>query len=234
MYCTSEQYELYSEIYFLGEKKLVLYTPNPEIILKSYLVDYRFHSNCKAEEVESCIKCAFLFHYVHYSRAQKEHQSFQFFQFNSWILSNIYKWSNIFHDSFSKYIKCTNKNILTGQCFDIICCKTWKRNAGNHYKTKAMKVCHSYCHQQSKIWELCLWCSVHLYTEKPGSPMPWLSKPAHTWVTQRLGVSLVLTWSVFTFFFLLSSFLSVFTSFVTNGLKIQWFVFILSEDKLSC
>lgn len=52
---------------------------------------------------------------------------------------------------FSKYIKCTNKNILTGQCFDIICCKTWKRNAGNHYKTKAMKVCHSYCHQQSKI-----------------------------------------------------------------------------------
>lgn len=83
MYCTSEQYELYSEIYFLGEKKLVSYTLNPEIILKSYLVDYRFHSNCKAEEVESCIKCAFLFHYVHYSRAQKEHQSFQFFQFNS-------------------------------------------------------------------------------------------------------------------------------------------------------
>lgn len=53
--------------------------------------------------------------------------------------------------SFSKYIKCTNKNTLTGQCFDIICCKTWKRNAENHYKTKAMKVCHSYCHQQSKI-----------------------------------------------------------------------------------
>lgn len=61
MYCTSEQYELYSEIYFLGEKKLVSHTPNPEIILKSYLVDYRFHSNCKAEEVESCVKCAFLF-----------------------------------------------------------------------------------------------------------------------------------------------------------------------------
>lgn len=75
MYCTSEQYELYSEIYFLGEKKLVSHTPNPEIILKSYLVDYRFHSNCKVEEIESC----FL---IHYSRAQKEHQSFQFFQFN--------------------------------------------------------------------------------------------------------------------------------------------------------